>query len=134
MTVSLGVMAAILVVDDDDPVRAMMSQLLRARGYTILEARNGKEALDKIVPMRADLVITDLFMPEMGGIQLITVLRREFPDVKVIAMTGVPRSHSVLRVAASLGATGTMTKPFTAEKLETLIANVLANDAYEASA
>ena len=80
----------ILLVEDDDPVRAVNGRALTARGYTVLEACSGAEALD-IIDNRetpVDLVISDVVMPEMDGPTLLRELRKRFPELKVIFVSG----------------------------------------------
>lgn len=83
-------MAVILVVDDDESVRGMVSVLLTAEGHRIVTAVNGAEAVAvyRSFPSQIDLVITDLDMPTMDGVQEILRIRMTKPDAKFICMTG----------------------------------------------
>jgi two-component system cell cycle sensor histidine kinase/response regulator CckA len=83
----------ILVVDDEDPVRAIMARTLQAEGYEVVEAREGKEALRELeeVGGSVDLVITDLVMPGMGGRVLGQELARKYPKLPVLWISGHPR-------------------------------------------
>ncbi len=106
-------MARILVIDDDVQIREMLRQMLEFEGYEVIEAANGKEALKLQQQTPADLVITDLIMPEKEGIETIRELREIFPEIKIIAMSGggVVGPESYLKIAKSLGAQKTFVKP-----------------------
>lgn len=107
------IMYRILIIDDDMQIREMLRQMLEFEGYKIQEAANGKEALKMQSQNPADLVITDLIMPEKEGIETIREMRKMFPDVKIIAMSGggVVGPESYLKIAKSLGAQKTFVKP-----------------------
>lgn len=78
----------ILVVDDDEQIRMVSEQLLSARGYEVRTASNGFEALALMRSVLPDLIISDLNMPSMSGFELLSVVRRRFPHIPVIAITG----------------------------------------------
>jgi len=80
--------ARILVVDDDKAVRLLLRTLLERRGHSVVEAANGAEGLQYYRAAPADLVITDIQMPVMDGLQMIKELRGAFPTAKIIAMSG----------------------------------------------
>ena len=115
--------ARILIIDDDTSVRAVIKGALSDEGYEVLEAADGKEGLKSYQNSPTDLVITDLVMPEKEGIETIIELRREFPTVKIIAISGGNRYgiDSNLNMARRLGAKRTLTKPF---KIPELLAAV----------
>ena len=81
-------MSRILIIEDDEHVRGMLRKMLERIGYDVFDAPDGKEGLDFYRNTPVDLVITDILMPEKEGIQTIMELRREFPDVKIIAISG----------------------------------------------
>jgi CheY-like chemotaxis protein len=112
-------MARILLIDDDDSVRTMLRQTLTHFGHTVIEARNGKEGLNLFPGARADLVITDIVMPEKEGLEVLMELRQEQPPVKIIAMSGGGRGMAAdyLRTAKLMGAAKVLTKPFSNEVL-----------------
>jgi CheY-like chemotaxis protein len=118
----------VLVVDDDPGVRDVIRSMLEASGYSVLLAENGKEAMRLLKTERADLILTDLVMPEQEGIETIKALRREYPDLKVIAMSGA-FGGDYLRIAAYLGAHATLAKPIQMETLLRLVEQTLARDA-----
>jgi CheY-like chemotaxis protein len=120
-------MASILVIDDDSSVRAVIVGALSDAGYEVMEAVDGQEGLKCYRNSPTDLVITDLIMPEKEGIETIMELRREFPQVKVIAISGGTRygSNDNLRMAEQLGARRTLTKPFKIPDLLAAVREVL---------
>lgn len=106
-------MAKVLLVDDDSYVRTVMIQALKEAGHQVFSATNGIEAMRHFPGIQADLIITDLFMPEQEGLETITKLRRQFPDVAILAISGgSSASSTMLFVALQLGATHTLEKPF----------------------
>lgn len=106
----------VLVIEDNADLRDYLRLALRGEGYEVLTARNGREALGMIDGHGLDAVITDLFMPEMDGIETITALRRKLPGVRVVAMSGRP-GVDYLTVARELGVTHTLRKPFELDEL-----------------
>lgn len=107
-------MYRVMVVDDDWQMREMMHQALARDGYEVTEAANGKIGLDLHRKNPVDLVITDLIMPEKEGIETIRELRRDFPQLKIIAVSGGGRAgaNGYLNVAKTIGADRTLSKPF----------------------
>lgn len=106
-------MKTILVVDDDDLFRAMLCETLKAAGYEVLEAENGKAAMKVVLGSSLDLVITDLIMPEQEGIETIREIKRITPEMKIIAVSGGMRGGSMdfLQIAEYMGATRVFKKP-----------------------
>ena len=108
-------MPSVLVVDDQDQVRQLIRETLEQAGYEVEEARDGKEGLERYRMKAVDLVITDILMPGQDGLEGIMALRREFPDSRVIAMTGGSEAigfGNVLDIAKMLGVRRTLQKPF----------------------
>ena len=107
-------MAHILVIDDEEEIRNILRQILEGQGYTVTEASNGREGLRRFSEKPADLVITDLLMPEKEGIETIIELRHTFPGVKIIAISGggYVGPDKYLEMAKKLGAGKTFAKPF----------------------
>ena len=111
---------SILVVDDYDLIRTYLRRILQDARYEVFEASNGREALKRLRENAADLVITDLIMPEQEGLETIQFLRSERPNLKIIAMSGTAEGQ-YLPVAEKLGAHVTLPKPLRAERvLETV--------------
>jgi DNA-binding response OmpR family regulator len=106
--------ARILVIDDEDQPRQILQQALERAGYEVTTARDGSEGLRRFRAAPTDLVITDILMPEKEGLETIVDLRREFPAVKIIAISGGGRTGSLnfLDIAERLGAQRTLQKPF----------------------
>jgi two-component system, chemotaxis family, chemotaxis protein CheY len=99
--------ACILVVDDDNAVRLLLRSMLERRGHSVVEAENGAEGLQYYRTAPADLVITDIQMPVMDGLQMIKALRDDFPTAKIIAISG----EKVGLAAAQPLSQGTFEKP-----------------------
>jgi len=107
-------MAQILVIDDDDSLRTLLRRVLEGAGHEVFEASNGNIALEMQRENLVDLIITDIFMPEKEGTEFIMDMSEEFPQVKVIAMSGGGNVAEVdfLNLAKNLGALKTFQKPF----------------------
>lgn len=108
-------MPSILVVDDEDQIRRLIRETLEQAGYQVIEARDGKEAVLQCRRTQADLIIMDILMPDQDGLETTSRLRREFPQTKVIAITGgseMVGTLNFLDVAKMLGAHRTLQKPF----------------------
>lgn len=107
-------MGRVLIVEDDSAVRKLLRTILERAGHEILDARNGKEALKIYKTNPADLIITNILMPEKEGLETIQELRREYPDVKIIAISGGGQvgPADYLEIARRFGATRTFSKPF----------------------
>lgn len=120
-------MQKILVVDDDVQFAGMMQKALTSFGYEPILAATGKQALQHYDPQIVDLVITDLLMPDMEGVELIMALRRRNPKVKFIAISGGGRNSAdtYLNVARKLGALKTLSKPFPLGTLREAISECL---------
>ena len=110
-------MASILIIDDEAGIRALLRTVLEAAGYTVVEAANGRVGLDLYRLKPTDLVITDIAMPELNGLDLILALTRQFLHAKVIAISGVAREANGLDAAKLLGARRTFHKPFSMPQL-----------------
>jgi len=119
-------MPSVLVVDDEDQLRQLIREILEQAGYQVTEARDGKEAVLQYRLAPADVVIMDILMPEQDGLETTSTLRREFPNVKIIAITGSSEMIGILSfldVAKMLGAHRTLQKPF---EMQTLLDTVKA--------
>jgi CheY-like chemotaxis protein len=102
------------VIDDDPNIRQMLHHMLEREGFEVSTASNGNEALAMFRAQPADLVITDIIMPEKEGIETIRELKGAFPDTKIIAISGGGRvgPSDYLKMAKLLGAQRTIAKPF----------------------
>lgn len=112
-------MARILVVDDDPMITMLLRSVLEGAGHNVTEASNGKEATKLYHQNPSDLIILDLVMPEKEGIETIMELRSDFPDVKIIAITGGLKGQSevLLTAAKDLGASHTFKKPLNSKEI-----------------
>jgi two-component system response regulator len=116
-------MPKILVVEDDDAIRGLVSEVLRDDGYQVREATNGLEALESLRQTRPDLIVLDLMMPVMNGWTFVQQCRRtkgcaEVPIVVTSASHDLPRTADQLR---ALGVRTYLSKPFDVEKLLALV-------------
>ena len=102
---------SILLIDDNDQIRALLRRVLEEAGYFVIDAANGREGIQQFRETPVDLVITDLLMPDSDGLEVTMTLRRESPHVKIIALTGSAGEPNLLEVAKLLGAHRTMKKP-----------------------
>jgi CheY-like chemotaxis protein len=120
-------MKRILLIEDDENIRKMLRISLESYGYAVTEAGDGKEGMASYKASPADLVLTDLVMPEKEGLETIRELRKTNSQVKIIAMSGGSRSNAGenLKMAKLFGATALISKPFEISKLAQTIADVL---------
>ena len=118
----------ILVADDDPGIRRTLQIGLTKAGYEVVEARDGAEAMRLWHDDGADLVISDIYMPDKDGLEVIRELRAESPTTPVIAMTDGGRSRNLdpLRHSETFGAARTIPKPFTLEEMLAIVKQVLA--------
>jgi DNA-binding NtrC family response regulator len=118
-------MADILIIDDDRQMRRLLTRILTGAGHTVREAENGRDGVARFQEQRSDMVITDIVMPDMEGIETILSLRRDNPTLPIIAISG-GSDPVYLRAASGLGATASLEKPFSADRLLALIEGLLA--------
>lgn len=111
-------MPTILLIDDENSVRMLLRIALEGEGYQVVEAPDGRQGLAMYRERLPDLVITDITMPEMNGLEMILELMRHYSNVKVIAISGEPDN---LAFAKQLGACGTLQKPLSIEQLFELV-------------
>ena len=109
--------ATILIIDDEESLRALLRTTLEGAGHEVTEAPNGHIGLALYRFRPTDIVITDILMPEMNGLDLLLELTREFLHAKVIAISGAGEEQNVLDVAKLLGARRTFRKPFSLPRL-----------------
>ena len=120
-------MAKILVIDDDTTIQLVFSQFLTGLGYEIMQAENGKEGMSIIQETRPDLVITDIMMPEMDGLEILMQLRSTHDSVPVIAISGGMRALPVnfLQQAKLFGARYVFEKPVPLDVLRNAVTELL---------
>jgi len=120
-------MGKILVIDDDEQISRTLHQVLEMDGHEVLDAPNGKEGIKLFEEHGADIIITDIIMPEKEGLETIEELREYDPDLKIIAISGGgsfdPRIY--LNIAENLGAMRSLVKPFSREELLATVKELL---------
>ncbi|OGV18936.1 MAG: hypothetical protein A2X47_04430 [Lentisphaerae bacterium GWF2_38_69] len=124
-------MSRILLVDDDDNFRKIVKIKLEQSGYEVLEAQNTPSALDITGKHFINLVITDLYMPEIDGIQSIILFKKQFPGLRIIAMTGAcseGRTDCLLNLAMEKGAIDSFKKIDSLDLLLNKIKSALASN------
>lgn len=121
-------MARILVIDDDELFRAMLQQLLENEGHEVLTAKDGVEGVKRFSENGVDVVVTDIIMPERGGLETIMALRKNHPDIRIIAVSGGGRvvKANFLTMAKSLGALCVLQKPFERRQILQAVEEALA--------
>ena len=120
-------MPRVLVIEDDDLARSLIQRALTQEGYDVTVASNGRLGLAAFRATPMDLVITDLIMPDVEGIELIIEFKRRCPELKIIAMSGggTGWKYDYLGMAKKLGASRVIPKPFTPGDLCALVAGLL---------
>jgi CheY-like chemotaxis protein len=120
-------MQQILVIDDEPALRALLRNFLEDEGYRVCLAHDGQQALSLFEQAQVDLIITDIFMPERDGLEVISTMRQRRPGLPIIAISGGGRmdKRDVLHIAKSLGASCVMPKPLELEDLRDAIRELL---------
>lgn len=116
---------SVLVVEDDDLLRRVLSRGLEHAGFAVCEAANGREASRALEGSTFDLVVTDLFMPEQDGIETVMLIRNKAPETRIIVTSGYAQ-QALLGDALRLGAHRVLAKPFTPSELVAVARGVLA--------
>jgi len=118
----------ILVVDDEAQIRTMLTLMLEQEGYIVHTAENGEQGLALVGRHTFDLVITDMIMPVKDGLKFIMELVRDYPDLKVLAISGggAIKAERYLTMAGYLGDIATLEKPFKREVLLEMVAKLIA--------
>jgi CheY-like chemotaxis protein len=119
-------MAVILLVDDDERLRRTLGRMLATAGHDVVEAENGNVALAILPVCQPQIVITDVFMPEKDGIETVKELREQFPDVKILGMTGGGREPRFYSLLEAFLVAGILRKPFEREALLEAVDRLLA--------
>lgn len=120
-------MAKILIIDDEPPVRSALRRILQAEGHEVLEAGNGAEAVDIVEGEPVDAVFTDIFMPEMDGIEFVLWVVERFPERPVVAMSGggATPMDTALGDARALGAADVVEKPLDPGRVRGVLSEIL---------
>jgi len=110
-------MATILIIDDEESIRTVLQVALERAGYQVLTAENGKHGLRLLEHQAVDLILVDILMPEIDGLELIRFLRKARPACKIIAISGGSGEWDYLDAAIYFGAHNTLNKPFSLQAL-----------------
>ena len=116
-------MARILVIDDDYEVRVSLRKMLEMAGHRVIEASNGEEGVRLYSQNPTDLIITDILMPEKDGVEALLELRTDFPDIKVIVISG--EGKELLATASEFGALRVFEKPFRVQEILSAVKELL---------
>jgi len=120
-------MGKILVIDDEENIREILKEMLEIDGHEVIVATNGKEGLNATNANHFDVVITDIFMPEEDGIEIIMKMKKNDPGMKIIAISGGGYFDPAgsLKTAELLGAKYTINKPFDMQDLLSKVNSLL---------
>jgi CheY-like chemotaxis protein len=110
-------MVTILLIDDEEQVRTLFQVALEDVGYRVLTAESGSQGLRLLQHQEVDLILVDIFMPGMDGLELLQLLRKTQPACRLIAMSGGSGEWNYLDMAKQLGAHATLQKPFSLQEL-----------------
>lgn len=126
-------MASVLIIDDDEDVRAVLRRALEGAGYDVTEAADGKEGLREFRRSPADVIIVDIFMPEKEGLETILEIRELAPHVKTMAISGGGMTGSLeyLDYANTFGVDRTFTKPLVLEEVVKEVRRLLVSSSGE---
>jgi YesN/AraC family two-component response regulator len=121
--------AQLLIVDDEQEIREALARHFRFLGYNVSTASNGQEALEKLNEMKVDVLISDIVMPVMTGVELLRVIRKEFPMVRTIMITGYVTQENVMACMRH-GAETCIFKPWTdMQELEKAVTDAVEKNA-----
>ncbi|HTP85466.1 MAG TPA: response regulator [Bryobacteraceae bacterium] len=118
-------MAKILVIDDSVAVVELMERILSEDEHEVFTASSGKDGEAILSSHPLDLVITDIYMPDVDGLELIRMARRVKPGLRILAMSSATGKYAILPVAKALGASGTLMKPFSRGELKDAVRTCL---------
>ena len=122
-------MGKILIIDDEPYILLMLKKMLEKSGHEVELAINGREGMDLFEEKPADMIITDIIMPDKEGLEIILEMRNAHPDLKIIAISGGGRvsPESYLECAKHFGAERVFQKPFTQKEIVTAVNDLLAS-------
>ncbi|GAB4346434.1 MAG: response regulator [Desulfobulbaceae bacterium] len=117
----------ILIIDDDEQIRVLLQQMMEWAGYEVMVAENGRIGMRLQAGNPADLVITDLIMPEQEGLETISELKKKYVGIKIIAISGGGRigPEAYLPAALELGADRVFSKPFDVQEVVDAVRELL---------
>ena len=117
----------ILLIDDNGDTRGMLSLMLSVEGYRVTAVADSASAFNILQSEEFDLVLTDILMPDIDGLELIRRIRKDYPDLKIVAMSAGGRigPEEYLKIATRLGAVAVLRKPFTQQEMLASIRSAL---------
>ncbi|HET6161354.1 MAG TPA: response regulator [Dongiaceae bacterium] len=120
----------VLLIDDEPMVRKIVRKMLERLGHTVVDAENGRVGLAELRKSLFDLVVTDIVMPEVEGLEVLMTVRQHYPSVAVVAISGSGHASAfkTLDFANKLGAAATLQKPFTCNALAQAIHRSFAHE------
>jgi DNA-binding response OmpR family regulator len=120
----------ILIIDDDEQIRELLCKIMELQGFEVMEAENGRVGMQQHRQNPADLIITDLIMPEQEGLETISTMRREYGNVKIIAISGGGQMgpEAYLPAALELGADRVFSKPFDLKEMVHTVKELLEHE------
>jgi CheY-like chemotaxis protein len=118
-------MGKLMIVDDNEGVRHLVSRWLERAGFSVSQAKDGAEALDLIKKEPPDIILADIRMPKINGLELARMVKRDFPDTKVVLMTAYSSPQTIAQ-AKREGVDDYLEKPFTQDQVEKTAREVMA--------
>ena len=115
----------ILVIDDEKPIREFLKHVLEQEGFSVTQSWCGNDGLKKFHNNSFDIVITDIAIPDINGVQIIIKMRESRRPVKIIAMSGAGKFEYLLRIAEFYKVDATIAKPFVRDEVLSVVRNVL---------
>jgi CheY-like chemotaxis protein len=124
-------MARIIVIDDDPALLRVVARALTSAGHSVLRCENGRKAIEFLAQEDADLLITDILMPEMDGLETVRAVRKLRPQLPILAMSGGGSFGPVdyLGIASAFGTTAVLPKPFLPAELLAMVQRLLVTGA-----
>ena len=116
--------AKLLIVDDNEGVRHLVSRWLERAGFSVREAKDGAEAVEKVKEDPPAVILADIRMPKIDGIELARIIKNEYPEIKIILMTAYSSPQTIAQ-ARREGVDDYLEKPFTKDQVEKIAMQVL---------
>jgi|HubBroStandDraft_6_1064221.scaffolds.fasta_scaffold514605_1 CheY-like chemotaxis protein len=121
-------LATVLLVDDDPALLEMLGRTLERAGFTVITAVHGADALAQMGQLAADIVVTDIMMPEMDGFELIRKLHAKWPHLPIVAMSGIDDTPNFRNLALKFGAKAALSKPVNRAHLVEVMQEIMRAD------
>ena len=121
-------LARVLLVDDDPALLEMLGRTLERAGFTVITAVHGADALAQMGQLSADIVVTDIMMPEMDGFELIRKLHAKWPHLPIVAMSGIDDTPNFRNLALKFGAKAALSKPVNRAHLVEVMQEIMRAD------